>query len=211
MKYNAKVLIACEESQTVCTAFRMNGIEAYSNDINKCYGGHPEWHIIGDALSVIRGHAQFQLENGAMLQMPGFWDMIIAHPPCTMLTHCSAVALASGKHTLKMVEDGALFFWEILHAPTPRLAVENPAPMGITYLPPYNQIIQPYQFGDPYSKRVCLWLRGLPPLLPTSAPVISKGSWLRHCASTSRRRSKTFNGIANAMAMQWGLDCSIWD
>lgn len=199
-----KVLIACEQSQTVCMAFRRLGFEAYSNDIEQCYGGHPEWHIVGDALRVVRGHQRLNLQGGNTIEVPGYWDMIIAHPPCTMLTHNSAVALSQGKHTLAQVEDAQLFFWEIMHAPTQFLAVENPAPMKIAKLPPYNQIIQPYQFGDPYSKRVCLWLRGLPPLIPTSAPVISKGSWLDHCASSARRRSKTFEGIANAMAEQWG-------
>lgn len=199
-----KILITCEQSQTVCAAFRRLGLEAYSNDIEKCYGGHPEWHIVGDALKIIRGHQRINLQTGTTIEVPDYWDMIIAHPPCTMLTHSSAGALSKGKHTLAQVEAAQLFFWEILHAPTQLLAVENPAPMKIAQLPPYNQIIQPYQFGDPYTKRVCLWLRGLPPLLPTSAPVISKGSWVLHCAGSSRRRSKTFEGIANAMAEQWG-------
>lgn len=199
-----KILITCEQSQTICAAFRRLGFEAYSNDIEKCYGGHPEWHIIGDALKVIRGHQRLDLQSGEQVVVDGYWDMIIAHPPCTMLTHASAAALSKGKHTPAQIEAAQLFFWEILHAPTQLIAVENPAPMKIAQLPPYNQIIQPYQFGDPYSKRVCLWLRGLPPLMPTSAPVISRGSWLCHCSGTSRRRSKTFEGIANAMAEQWG-------
>lgn len=197
------VLIACECSQVVCAAFRSAGHEAYSCDLVRCYGGHPEWHIIGDAQHVVRGHAQFVLENGAQLLCPGYWDMIIAHPPCTMLTHSSAVAFAKGLHTMDDVENGAAFFWDILHSPCEYVAVENPAPLKIAQLPPYDQIIQPYQFGHKYSKRVCLWLRGLPQLLPTTAEMPHE-QWLKHCSGTPRRRSKTFEGIAEAMALQWG-------
>lgn len=199
-----RILIACEVSQVVTMAFRKYGYNAYSCDLLPCYGGHPEWHIKADARRVVRGHGEWRAESGVIIQVPGFWDMIIAHPPCTMLTHVSAVALSQGKHSLEDVEDGALFFWQMLHAPTPLLAVENPAPMGICALPPYNQIVQPYMFGHQYSKRVCLWLRGLPPLLPTMAEYTNHKPWLLHCASSSRRRSRTFEGIAEAMALQWG-------
>lgn len=199
-----KVLIACEQSQVVCAAFRYLGYEAYSCDLLPCYGGHPGWHIIGDAAQVVKGEGVFRLESGERLVVLGRWSMIIAHPPCTMLTHSSAVALASGKHTLDQVEEARCFFLEMLNAPAEFVAVENPAPMKFIGLPRYDQIIQPYDFGHPFSKRVCLWLRGLPPLLPMRAAYTSHEPWLKHCAGNSRRRSKTFEGIAESMAHQWG-------
>lgn len=204
VKKSLRILIACEESQTVCSAFRELGFECYSNDINPCYGGHPEWHIIGDAEQVIMGNKVYSLENGEHLELDGRWDMIIAHPPCTMITHSSAVVLSQGKHTMDDVREGARFFMAMLNAPCEHIAVENPAPMRITGLPKYNQIIQPYQLGDPYSKRVCLWLRGLPPLMPTTGYCTEWKSWLGHCASTHRRRSKTFPSVARTMAENWG-------
>lgn len=205
MQVSNKVLIACEQSQVVCSAFRRLGIEAYSNDILPCYGGHPEWHILGDARRVVKGLGFFPLENGHVLNMGReFWGMIIAHPPCTMLTHSSAVALSQGKHDMEDVKNAALFFLQMLYAPCRMVAVENPAPMAIAKLPRYSQIIQPYNFGHPFSKRVCLWLRGLPPLLPMSGYYTEHQEWVKHCAGNARRRSKTFEGIAEAMAAQWG-------
>lgn len=197
------VLIACECSQVVCSAFRREGHEAYSCDIVPCYGGHPEWHIIYDAQLVVRGHGVFPLEDGAQLVCPGYWDMIVAHPPCTMLTHSSAVALSKGLHSYEDIERAACFFWDILHAPCRFVAVENPAPMRAACLPPYDQIVQPYQYGHEFSKRLCLWLRGLPQLLPMTAEMPHK-QWIKHCAGNARRRSKTFEGVAEAMAKQWG-------
>lgn len=199
-----KVLIACEQSQVVCAAFRRLGFEAYSNDIMPCYGGHPEWHILGDAQLVVQGRNVFDLESGGAVEMPGLWSLIIAHPPCTMLTHSSAVALSQGKHTLEDIQKGAQFFMAMLMAPAQHVAVENPAPMKIAGLPRYNQVVQPYEFGHKFSKRVCLWLRNLPPLLPMRGYYVEHEQWLKHCASNSRRRSKTFDGIAEAMAHQWG-------
>lgn len=196
------VLIACEQSQTVCSAFRRLGFSAFSNDIENCYGGHPEWHILGDARQAIQTKSEHTLESGLKLCIDS-WDLIIAHPPCTMLTHSSAVALSQGKHTMEDVYLGAQFFMAMLNAPCERVAVENPAPMKLAKLPKYDQIINPYQFGHPYSKRVCLWLKNLPPLLPTCYNPRHE-SWLLHCAGNSRRRSKTFEGIAQAMAEQWG-------
>ena len=199
-----QVLIACEQSQVVCLAFRRLGFEAYSNDLNPCYGGHPEWHIIGDARTVVLGRAAYLLENGTQVNVHGRWAMIIAHPPCTMLTSASAVRFADGTHSLLEVREAAQFFLTMLSAPARYVAVENPAPLKIAQLPPYDQIIQPYYFGHPYSKRVCLWLRNLPPLLPQSGYCVEHEQWLKHCAGNPRRRSKTFEGIAEAMASQWG-------
>lgn len=199
-----KVLVACEQSQVVCTAFRRLGFEAYSNDIMPCYGGHPEWHILGDAQLVVQGRNVFGLESGGTVEVPGLWSLIIAHPPCTMLTHASALALSQGRHTMEDVRKGAQFFMAMLMAPSLHVAVENPAPLRIANLPRYNQILQPYEFGHKFSKRVCLWLRNLPPLLPMRGYCVEHEQWLKHCASSSRRRSKTFEGIAEAMAYQWG-------
>lgn len=199
-----QVLIACEQSQVVCTNFREAGYEAYSCDILPCYGGHPEWHIVGDATQVIGGHGEYTLENGSKISVPGFWALIIAHPPCTMLTHSSAVALSKGLHSEEDIKKARNFFMTMLNAPAPLVAVENPAPMKFIGLPRYNQIVQPYNFGHPYSKRVCLWLKNLPPLLPMRATYTTHKQWLEHCASNPRRRSKTFEGIAEAMAAQWG-------
>lgn len=199
------ILVACEESQTVTKAFREYGHAAYSNDINPCYGGHPEWHIVGDATQVINGNAAFVLQNGDTLIVEGYWSMIIAHPPCTYLTHRSSVHLHNGKHTMDDVARAAEFFMTMLNAPCQHVAVENPAPLKVAKLPKYNQTIQPYQFGAPYSKRVCLWLKGLPPLIPMAGYYTQYAPWLGHCNSTSRRRSKTFDCIADAMAAQWGM------
>ena len=200
----ARVLIACEQSQVVCSAFRRLGYEAFSNDIENCYGGHPEWHIIGDAQHVVKGHAAFNLQSGGTLLVDSSWDLLIAHPPCTMLTHCSAVALSKGLHSIDDVKKGAQFFLNMLNAPVKMVAVENPAPMKIAGLPPYNQIVQPYNFGHPFSKRACLWLKNLPPLIPVRGYYVEHKQWLKHCAGNPRRRSKTFEGIAEAMALQWG-------
>lgn len=199
-----KVLIACEQSQVVCAAFRRIGIECYSNDIMPCRGGHPEWHILGDAASIVQGCENFITESGSRIDYSGPWDLLIAHPPCTMLSHVSAVAYSKGLHTDEDIRQGAAFFMKMLNAPVERIAVENPAPMKRAGLPKYSQIIQPYQFGHPYSKRVCLWLKGLPPLLPTRGYYLKHEPWLKHCSSSSIRRARTFEGIAEAMAVQWG-------
>lgn len=198
------VLIACECSQVVCSAFRALGHAAYSCDIVPCYGGHPEWHIRMDAQFVVHG-GLFRTDGGVLVSVPE-WDLLIAHPPCTMLTHSSAVAYSKGLHTDEDILAARGFFLSMLNAPIKCVAVENPAPMGRAGLPPYDQIVQPFDFGHPYSKRVCLWLRNLPPLLPMRAAYLKHEQWLKHCASNSRRRSKTFEGIAEAMAYQWGGD-----
>lgn len=199
-----KVLVACERSQVVCAAFRAVGVEAYSNDILPCLGSHPEWHIIGDARAVVKGARCFPTEFGNMVAVKGGWNLIVAHPPCTMLTHSSAVALAKGLHTMEDIEEARSFFLDMLNAPAQHVAVENPAPMKICGLPNYTQVIQPYQFGHPYSKRVCLWLRNLPPLLPMRGYYVEHEQWLKHCSSAQHRRARTFDGIAEAMAEQWG-------
>ena len=202
-----KVLVACEESQRVCIAFRQKGHEAYSCDILNCSGGHPEWHLKMDALQAVR------LTN---------WDMMIAHPPCTYLTNASAVRMrVNGVIDAERYEKAMRareFFLTLYNTGIPRICVENPVPLKIVNLPPYSQIIQPYQFGHPYSKRTCLWLKNLPLLVPTDivrehTPYVNGGSkdangnYRRYPGRKERdpvMRSKTFPGIAAAMAEQWG-------
>lgn len=204
-----RVLVACEESQEVCKAFRALGHEAYSCDIEPCSGGHPEWHIQVDALE--------------MLKMK--WDMIIAHPPCTYLTNAGAVRMRVKGEVVKERYQKAIeakdFFLRFLNADCERIAAENPTPMKLVGLPPYTQAIQPWQFGHPYTKRTCLWLKGLPPLQPTEiitdgvVPYVNggckdaHGNYRRFQGRKERDpkiRSKTFPGIARAMAEQWGGD-----
>lgn len=203
-----KVLVACEESQRVCMAFRKRGHEAYSCDIIDCSGGHPEWHIKDDVLK--------HLDEG--------WDLIIAHPPCTYLTVTGNrwfnVEKYGDKATKRIEERelAAKFFMEFVNAPCEKIAIENPVGyMSTAYRKP-DQIIQPYQFGHPERKATCLWLKGLAPLVPTNIvePEIIKhksgktdSRWHFETLKLPKEqrsieRSKTFEGIAEAMAEQWG-------
>ena len=227
------VLIACEESQEVCKAFRAKGHRAFSCDIQECSGGHPEWHIQGDVLPLLNGDCTFQTADTHTHTQAGEWDLIIAHPPCTYLTNAGAVRLLRKDTmtdprygTFRMVnidrlQKGILgrdFFMAFLNARCERVAVENPTPSRIFCIPKESQVIQPYEFGHPYSKRTLLWLRGLPPLMPTEIvlehePWVNGGSkdahgnYRRYSGRGERdpkNRSKTFPGIAKAMAEQWG-------
>lgn len=227
-----KVLIACEESQTVCKAFRERGHEAYSCDIQECSGGHPEWHIMQDVIPLLNGQCNFITCDGIEHSIEGKWDMIIAHPPCTYLTNGGAVRMFRqdfkdyppyGRFQMVNVERlkqgmlGRNFFIAIMYAQCDRIAIENPIPMSIYMLPPCQQIVQPYEYGEPYSKKTCLWLKGLPLLKPTNIiqdyqPFICGGGGRmekpnykgKKFATGSANRSKTFEGIAKAMAEQWG-------
>ena len=196
-----KILIACEESQTVCKAFRAKGHEAYSCDILPPSGGRPEWHIQDDVLK--------HLDEG--------WDMMIAHPPCTYLSNAGARFLYQGGEgvlNLERFKEGktaAKFFLKLLNAPIEKISVENPIPSTIFRLPRYTQIIQPYQFGHPVQKKTCLWLKNLPPLTPTKImekPQSTKvaGNWFNKGGKERQmNRAKTFQGIADAMAEQWNF------
>lgn len=229
-----RILVACEESQTVCSEFRAIGHEAYSCDIQPCSGNHPEWHILGDVLPVLNGSCDFITQDGEHHSIEGEWDMIIAHPPCTYLTNGGAVQMfrqviedfppygtfqMTNIERLKKGIQARDFFMKCLNAKCKRIAVENPTPMSIYMLPEADQIIQPYQFGEPYTKRTCLWLRGLPPLFSTvimanKQPLINGGGGRterpnykgKQFATGSKSRSKTFAGIARAMADQWGAE-----
>lgn len=218
-----RLLVACEESQRVTAAFRARGWEAYSCDIQEPSGGHPEWHIMGDCLPLLNGDCTFQTMNGAEHHIDGRWDMIIGHPPCTYLTNASAVRMrVNGKIVAERYAkamEAKDFFVKILEAECDCIAVENPTPLKLVGLPPYTQAIQPWQFGHPYTKRTCLWLKGIPNLVPTD--IITEGitPWVNGGCKDAhgnyrrvqgrrerdpKNRAKTFEGIANAMAEQWG-------
>ena len=189
MSGRLRVLVACEESQEVCKAFRAKGHEAYSCDLQDCSGGHPEWHIKADALEILK------LE----------WDLIIAHPPCTDL------AVSGARWFKEKQADGRQrrsieFFMRFINADCPRIAVENPVCiMSRIYRKP-DQIIQPWQFGHGEVKTTCLWLKGLPPLIPTDIVEGREQKCWKMAPSPDRAklRSKTYPGIAKAMADQWG-------
>ena len=207
-----KVLVACEESQTVCKAFRTRGHEAYSCDILEPSGGHPEWHIHGDALQA--------LQAGSIVTMDGCthdidnWDLLIAHPPCTYLSNAGNGALyKNGELNQARYYKGLCakgFFMRFYNAPISKICIENPTPNSIYELPPHSQVIQPYEYGHKYQKRTLLWLKGLPLLQPTNIienPIpTTKAMWfnLGSKEERQRKRSKTFTGIAEAMAEQWG-------
>lgn len=217
------VLVACEESQEVCKAFRELGHIAFSCDLQECSGGHPEWHIMRDCISILNGNCSFTTRDGQGYSMYGRWDLIIAHPPCTFLT------LAGNKWFKPEYRDrfpnreyereaAVAFFMQIAIADCDRIAIENPVGIMSSRWRKPDQYIEPYFFGDPEKKKTGLWLKGLPPLKPTNIvePIIV------HCASganeprwhmetmklpkeeRSRARSRTFSGIAKAMAAQWG-------
>lgn len=222
------VLVACEESQRVCISFREKGHNAFSCDILPCSGGHPEWHIQDDALKYINGQQHFFdlfffTQDGSVHLMPDKWDLLIAHPPCTYLSNAGARWLYSGgllnnERYVKGLE-ARDFFMSFYNADCPMIAVENPIPSSVYHLPEYTQVIQPYEYGHPYSKKTCLWLKGLPKLIPTEIvanykPYCSSGSYSKthdpkykgasRKGGSAKSRSKTFEGIALAMAEQWG-------
>lgn len=216
-----KVLIACEESQEVCTAFRNLGHEAYSCDIIECSGGHPEWHIMADVIPLLNGCCDFFTMDGEFHLFVESWDMIIAFPPCTYLSNAGARHLyKGGVLNYERYEKGLeakKFFLKIWNAPCEKIAIENPTPSRIFELPEKSQVIQPWQFGHPFTKRTQLWLKGLKPLQPTDI-VEPERTWCpsgsysgkhnnkhRGMFTTDRakNRSKTFPGIAYAMAEQW--------
>lgn len=163
-----KVLVACEESQAVCIAFRKLGHEAYSCDTQECSGGHPEWHIKGDVLPLINGNKPFITMDGDLHAIVGTWDLLIAFPPCTYLTNAGSVRLRIkgeiNKERMAKAIEAKVFFMKFLEADCQKICVENPTPGKIHQLPQYTQAIQPWWFGHPYTKRTCLWLKNLPPL-----------------------------------------------
>lgn len=236
-----KILVACEESQEVCKAFRKKGHVAYSCDILPCSGGHPEWHIRHDVLSILNGNCEFDTCDGLHHKVDGRWDIVIAFPPCTHL------AVSGARHFEKKRADGRQregieFFCKFLQADCDKVVIENPVNIisgdyvekwfpdiaeryGLPIAP--SQRIHPWMFGDNYSKNTCLWIKGLPLLVPkvTEEPEMEWIEWTDKKTGRKKRqnkwyydafknaktdqersmiRSKTFPGIAQAMAEQWG-------
>lgn len=196
-----RVLVACEESQEVAKAFREKGHDAFSCDIQPCSGGRPEWHIQENVISVVM--------NGI-----DEWDLMIAFPPCTHL------AVSGARWFKEKQEDGRQhqainFFLKLTKLPIEKIAIENPVGIMSTKWRKPDQIIQPYQFGHPESKKTCLWLKNLPLLQPTNIMELPEsGYWDNQTPSGQNKlgpspdrgkiRSKTYKGIAEAMADQWG-------
>lgn len=205
-----RLLVACEESQQVCIAFREKGWEAYSCDLIPCSGGHPEWHILGDALEAIKGGSVTTLDG--QVHVVGKWDLLIAHPPCTHLAVSGARWFNEGLKPLSLKYEAAAFFLKFAEADVERIAIENPiCVMSSLYRKP-DQIINPWQFGHPEQKKTCLWLKNLPLLHDTdnvydymiTLPEKERSRiwWLG--SKHAKERSKTYPGIAKAMAEQWG-------
>jgi len=219
------VLVVCEESQRVASAFRELGHNAFSCDIIDCSGGHPEWHIKHDCIPLLNGRCTFQTCDGKMYTLLGPWDLIIAHPPCTFLTNTGNRWFDVEKYGEAAIqrekdrEEAIKFFMTIANCDCKRIAIENPIGVMSTRFRKPNQIIHPYMFGDPERKATCLWLKNLPNLEPTNIvePNIihyknGKGTdspWHVNTMSLpkeerTKERSKTFPGIAKAIAEQWG-------
>lgn len=223
-----KVLVACEESQRVCMAFREREFEAFSCDIQEPSGGHPEWHILGDAIEAVNGGIVTTMDG--QTHEVGKWDLLIAHPPCTYLAVSGNRWFNKGKYGEKAVKrlelrkEAAAFFMDFVNADVCKIAIENPVGYMSTYYRKPDCIIQPYEFGHQARKKTCLWLKNLPGLIPTDivsvGKILSKGfsaGASADCARdekgkaipwndprTANIRSKTFPGIAKAMAEQWG-------
>lgn len=199
------VLIACEESQAECRAFRDRGFNAFSCDIQPCKpAGCPGWHIQGDVSPLLHGGVQFTTQSGCEMVVPG-WNLIIAHPPCTYLCKVGSVHMVqhgvlNQQRYQKMLEARA-FFFECLEAEAPFVAVENPLPMARAMLPKPSCFVQPFWYGHKYSKKTLYWLRNLPPLMPE---IINPDYKEFHRNSRGKYRSRTFEGVARAMADQWG-------
>ena len=220
-----KVLVACEESQEVCKAFRAKGHEAYSCDLLEPSGGHPEWHVHGDVLPLLGGYCEFVTMDGATHVIDGWWDLLIAHPPCTYMTKAGArwmykrvdgVQYINAERFWKM-RSARNFFYRILDARAYRICIENPRPLKICELLQPTQTIQPYQFGHPFSKETLLWLIHLPklkpteiigqytPWMPSNTGGFSRGGGgAKGVAHDPKTASRTFSGIAKAMADQGG-------
>ncbi len=205
----AKILVACEESQTVTIEFRKCGHEAFSCDIMECSGGHPEWHLQQDVIPLLADK----------------WDCILAFPPCTHLSK-SGAQYWPAKQSDGRQQQGIDFFMKFVEADCKHIAIENPSGIMNTNYKKPDQIIHPYYFGDSFMKQTCLWLKNLPRLFHNREPDLFAGpsshvgkgrmrEWINnrgvkkkvaywYGSASSKKRSKTFPGIAKAMAEQWG-------
>lgn len=229
MSKRMKILLACEESQAVTIEMRKAGHEAYSCDIIDCSGGHPEWHIKQDVIPLLNGNVKFFTVDGLCHEIKGKWDMIIAFPPCTYLTVTGNRwfnverygAKAIERHKLR--EEAIDFFMTLANADCERIAIENPIGVMSTHWRRPEQVIQPYEYGHPCRKATCLWLKNLPTLNPTdivepeiyyykakNGSIKSDSRWRSQFTVSERakQRSKTFLGIAKAMANQWAGETS---
>lgn len=216
-----RVLVACEESQAVCIEFRKRGHEAYSCDLQECSGGHPEWHLQMDVIDLLYTHCEK-------------YDLMIGHPPCTYLSFAGAGRTWISDERKASRKEALDFFRALWAAPVPKICLENPMGYAHTMVRPCTQIIEPYYFGDPEKKRTCLWLKGLSRLnglievgmnpkkfypKPDKVYIRATGPkagtrrgvyfFERHRPGEkqeerAKNRSKTFHGIARAMAEQWG-------
>ncbi len=198
------VIVACEESQRVCQEFRRLGHNAFSSDLLKCSGGHPEWHFNHDVLEVIKNKGGI-LENGDEVYIDGDWDLMVAHPPCTFLAVSGAKWYyhPDDKHLpveerrphpsfpdrAKDREEGAGFFMALANADVPFIAIENPVGIMNTRYKKPEQVVQPYHFGDSASKKTCLWLKNLPPLEYTD--VVDPGEYIEF--SSGKRIAKWYS------------------
>ena len=222
-----KVLVACEESKTVCKAFREKGHEAYSCDIMDCSGGQPEWHLKENVLYLLNGDCGFNTCDNEEHFISGHWALIIAHPPCTYMSKAGARWMFPkageidwDRYALAM--EAKDFFMAFYNCECEKVVIENPVPLKCVELPEPTQKIQPYEFDDknkhPYSKATLLWIKGVPKLRPTTPRNKPIGTWMpsntggfsrgqgggRGIAHDKKTASKTFSGIARAMAEQWG-------
>lgn len=219
-----KVLVACEESQAVTIELRKLGHEAYSCDIVECSGGKPEWHIMQDVVPLVNGNCTFKTMDGVEHIIKGKWDLLIAHPPCTYLTVTGNRWFNVEKYGEKAIqrakdrEEAIKFFMVFANADCDRICIENPVGCMSTRWRKADQIVNPTMFGDPFDKKTCLWLKGLQPLIPTNIveaaprkqfasgktmPAWYADAWHLSKEERSKLRSKTFPGIAKAIAEQF--------
>ena len=206
------VLVACEESQRVCTAFREKGHNAFSCDILPCSGGHPEWHIQGDVLKILNPYElpfggeviEFRTMDGTDYVIEK-WDLIVAFPPCTHLA-ASGARYFEQKRKDGRQQQGIDFFMEFTKADCEKIAIENPIGIMSTHYRKPDQIIQPWMFGHGETKATCLWLKNLPKLEPTNiVDGREQRIWrMPPGPERAKERSKTYEGIAKAMANAWG-------
>lgn len=218
------VLVACEESQRVCTEFRRKGHNAFSCDIIECSGGHPEWHVKQDVIPLLNGNCEFTTQNGQAHRIDGKWDLIIAHPPCTRLCNsgqrwCSWGSEEYRNKKIAEREKAKIFFMKFVNADCDHIAIENPSGIMSTYYRKPDCTYNPYDFeGETECKKTCLWLKGLKPLQGTRKKPLLKeerthGIWKAQFGNkklawndplTAKLRSVTPLGVAKAMADQWG-------